>query len=998
MKGIFKKTLSMVLCFVMVFTMFQGTMLSASAKVVGPDNKTELTITTDKSKYSWGDTIIFNITVKNVSNETLKGIKINSFAREVTQIAQQGDLPVIPELQPGESKTVQIEYYATKLASFLIIFMPIFWIFNPAGKIAYREANFNYEQRVKIGMFKHKIGFEVEYNQNSHENPENYASTPESSNVVTDRDTKVSYVNNEILLTAKEGTAFDTIEKIVQAKGGSIVGYIKAFDEYQIRFNQAYTKNELNTLAQELKNDSNIINSSLDYAMNISTEGYYKPNDPWGDKDGWNSEIPEGDNWGVEAINAPQAWDHRDEMSPITVGVIDSGFDTNHEDLQGVFSSTYYNPEFEEKTQTQNGTDYHKSNRYHGTHVAGTIVANMNNKKGFSGIMPSEKSNGDRLVTIVGATVNNGNTGTAANAFSKMYTFVMKTALAELIIRNTKVINISMAFNWYNDQWNNEGVWSNNNITDKAQNIACEYSKPLADFLKRALEKGYDYVISAAAGNDSNKGGSNNRVNAEFASPWNAITDETVKEHIIVVGSIGNNGRESKFLAKDTHKGYYVSDFSNTGSRVDVVAPGEDIYSCWADADSVSSPYSCTVKNKRYALMNGTSMATPHTSGVAAMVWAINPNLSGKQVKDIITGTADRPVNLNGTNYNILNAEAAVNKAIESKTNITPWHPDTSNYGALISRVTEAANESNFISDASVAAYSQSGDYKASATSDTNGQFEFFLPEGDYTLVVYKEGYMPGVMKDVNVTKGGVHYIDWFKLAQETEQSQAQVKGTINNSISNTAVPDVNMTFKNVYTQEDIASATTDSMGNYSITLPIGYYDVTLSKTGFITETYQVVASPEMSSISQNATISPEVAGNTYRIVLTWGQNPRDLDSHITGQTSSGSSFHVYFSNKDAWDGETNVANLDVDDTSSYGPETITLNPTTTDTYKYYVHHYSGSGSISTSGAQVKLYKGNTLIGTYNAPTDQGTGIYWTVFEITNGTVKNINKIAGSVQ
>lgn len=164
MKGIIKKTLSIILCFTMVFTMFQGTMFSASAKVVGPDNKTELTITTDKSKYSWGDTIVFTINVKNVTNETLKGIKINSMSREVTQIAQQGDLPVIPELQPGESKTVQIEYYATKLASFLIIFMPIFWIFNPAGKIAYKEANFNYEQKVKIGLFKHKIGFEVEYN------------------------------------------------------------------------------------------------------------------------------------------------------------------------------------------------------------------------------------------------------------------------------------------------------------------------------------------------------------------------------------------------------------------------------------------------------------------------------------------------------------------------------------------------------------------------------------------------------------------------------------------------------------------------------------------------------------------------------------------------------------------------------------------------------------------------------------------------------------------
>ncbi len=124
MKGTFKKTLSIILCLVMVFTMCQGTMLSASAKVVGPDNKTELTITTDKSNYSWGDTILFTINVKNVTNETLNGIKINSMSREVTQIAQQGDLPVISQLHPGESTTVQIEYFATKIASFLIFLCP----------------------------------------------------------------------------------------------------------------------------------------------------------------------------------------------------------------------------------------------------------------------------------------------------------------------------------------------------------------------------------------------------------------------------------------------------------------------------------------------------------------------------------------------------------------------------------------------------------------------------------------------------------------------------------------------------------------------------------------------------------------------------------------------------------------------------------------------------------------------------------------------------------
>ena len=60
-----KRVLSVILCFVMVLTIFQGTTVGASAKVVGSDNKTQLTITQDKSKYSWGDTIVFNVDVKN---------------------------------------------------------------------------------------------------------------------------------------------------------------------------------------------------------------------------------------------------------------------------------------------------------------------------------------------------------------------------------------------------------------------------------------------------------------------------------------------------------------------------------------------------------------------------------------------------------------------------------------------------------------------------------------------------------------------------------------------------------------------------------------------------------------------------------------------------------------------------------------------------------------------------------------------------------------------
>lgn len=170
MKRFFKKPLSFVLCFVLIFTMFTGTIISTSAIVVGPDNKTELTIKADKPKYSWGDTVVFNITVKNVTNEVLTGIRINSFARAYTKVAQQGDLPIIARLAPGESETVQIEYYTTRLVGVVAIFFPIVWLFNPVARIAYREANFNYEHKVKVGAFKYRVGFAVEYNYTSETN------------------------------------------------------------------------------------------------------------------------------------------------------------------------------------------------------------------------------------------------------------------------------------------------------------------------------------------------------------------------------------------------------------------------------------------------------------------------------------------------------------------------------------------------------------------------------------------------------------------------------------------------------------------------------------------------------------------------------------------------------------------------------------------------------------------------------------------------------------
>ena len=128
------------------------------------------------------------------------------------------------------------------------------------------------------------------------------------------------------------------------------------------------------------------------------------------------------------------------------------------------------------------------------------------------------------------------------------------------------------------------------------------------------------------------------------------------------------------------------------------------------------------------------------------------------------------------------------------------------------------------------------------------------------------------------------------------------------------------------------------------------------------------------------------------RAVLTWGKNPLDLDSHLAYPNN-----HIYFNEK-----EGNKAHLDVDDTDSFGPETITIvKKKQGKKYLYAVHNYSkgtsaSSKGLGTSGATVRVYIGQTLVRTYRA-TPQKIGNIWVVFGIDeNGAFKDINSYLGT--
>jgi tetratricopeptide (TPR) repeat protein len=139
--------------------------------------------------------------------------------------------------------------------------------------------------------------------------------------------------------------------------------------------------------------------------------------------------------------------------------------------------------------------------------------------------------------------------------------------------------------------------------------------------------------------------------------------------------------------------------------------------------------------------------------------------------------------------------------------------------------------------------------------------------------------------------------------------------------------------------------------------------------------------------------ISPVMANlDGMRIVLNWGQLPADLDSHLVYPQN-----HIYFTQQRGKD-----ANLDVDDTTSFGPETITIEKKNDGRYVYAVHDYSdrenqNTSNLANSGAKVFVYIGQTLIRTYDVPKSQ-KGNLWAVFAVTEaGEFEDFNVLKGVV-
>lgn len=180
----------------------------------------------------------------------------------------------------------------------------------------------------------------------------------------------------------------------------------------------------------------------------------------------------------------------------------------------------------------------------------------------------------------------------------------------------------------------------------------------------------------------------------------------------------------------------------------------------------------------------------------------------------------------------------------------------------------------------------------------------------------------------------------------------------------------------------------TKSDGSFEAKLKPGQYTVEIHATGFITSYEEIIVSTNSDLKGLNFTLSPDLEVGEIRIVLTWEETPRDLDSHLEGTSSDGERVDVDFTDKIA----ENTAELDIDDTSGFGPETTTIYDIG-GSYTFSVHNFSEDDELEDSGAVVRIYladQAEPVI--FEVPS--GDGIWWNVCTIEEGQIVPVNAIS----
>ena len=766
-------------------------------------------------------------------------------------------------------------------------------------------------------------------------------------------------VENELLIIFDENISEKEARKKISSWGGEVVGNIYILNLYQVHFD-TYSVSYLEDKLEYILEEDGVAAASFNTVYpdeEIIIEA--TPNDS--EYDSWKVNEPGGNNWHHECIDAPGAWDHADKLATIKAGVLDGSIDYDHKDIQ-VSPSKYYllssdsgstpksfNKTLEEHEDDCSGYDCSFCGLLdHGTHVSGIIGAISNNNKGVCGVAWNSDlyfSNAwitnDSLSWICGTTSN--------------YLY----SITCLAMSDCRVINMSL------------GTYESS-TPDSGEEWESDF---VEETFKKLENAGYDFLLVKSAGN-KNDDASNYRLNRVLAG------SDTCRDHMIMVAAIKSTSADlTPFNLFPTQ--YSVANYSNFGALVDIAAPGSSIYSTINDG---------------YKNLSGTSMATPVVAGVATMVYGAKPGLTAPEVKEILTAQVTKYTSKGGRTYPIVNAHLAVEHALGISENKPVPVPEV----GFITGIVQNAHNGDVISDALVTAVNNETKEQIIADVTEIGEYYLYANAGTYTMTFQAFGYITETIYNVKVEKGLVRYNVRLNLISDENDGKGIASGNIINAFDASRIPGAKIViYRGIDSSEGevVTTVYSDEDGYYEVELDPGNYTLRVSATDYTPASTSILVIGDETRSNQNCSLSPVLKEGEIRAVLTWGQYPSDLDSHLVGPTPEGGKFHIYYKQYNYDYNGVRYDNLDVDDTTSYGPETTSVYVGVSQgQYTYYVHDFTNrsssySNEMSTSEAVVTVYIGGRAEPyVFNVPTESGT--LWTVFSVKNGVLTPINTMS----
>lgn len=261
----------------------------------------------------------------------------------------------------------------------------------------------------------------------------------------------------------------------------------------------------------------------------------------------------------------------------VGVAIIDTGIDLTHPDLAGNIVAD---------TSCVNGVPSGNDDNGHGTHVSGTIAA-LDNNIGVVGVAPEAKLVAVKVLSASGS------------GYWSDVICGIDWVTAHQATYNIKVANMSLG----------GGSTGSDNNCGNTNNDAMHQA------ICASTAAGVTYVV--AAGNSG----------TDASSFVPAAYDDTV---ITVSALSDSDGKPGGVGSYDPSFGYpddTFAAFSNYGSMVDLGAPGVSIYS--------------TLNHGNYGTHSGTSMASPHVAGSAALYIATHPTALWSQVRDALVQSGE---------------------------------------------------------------------------------------------------------------------------------------------------------------------------------------------------------------------------------------------------------------------------------------------------------------------------------------------------------------------